>query len=208
MRLTAAGRVAALAAVLALAPAALPQEHGSGHAAEAEHGSGGAHDNVDGWKWANFAILAGLVGYAARKFGGAFFESRTLEIRKGIDEAGKMKAAADARASAVEARLASLGEEIADLRRTAQREAATESERLRLETQREMEKIRHQAEQEIASSLKSAQAELQQYAGRLAVDLARKKAVGRVGPSEQDALVRAFSTEVRKRPSMRTESPQ
>ncbi|MFN0169739.1 MAG: hypothetical protein ACKV22_25230 [Bryobacteraceae bacterium] len=198
-------RAVLLAAALLVLPPAFPQEHGSGHAAEAEHGSAGAHGNVDGWKWANFAILAGLIGYAARKFGGAFFEGRTQEIRKGIDEAGKMKADADARASAVESRLADLGEEIADLRRTAQREAATESERLRLETQREMEKIRHQAEQEIASSLKSAQAELQQYAAHLSVDLARKKAAGRVGAAEQDSMVRAFSADVRKRPSMKTQ---
>ncbi len=205
MNVTRVARMFLLASVLTLSPAALPQEHGSGHAAEAEHAGGGAHDNVDGWKWANFAILAGLIAYAARKFGGAFFEGRTLEIRKGIDEAGKMKAAADARAAAVESRLSNLGEEIADLRRTAHREAATEAERLRLETQREMEKIRHHAEQEMASSLKSAQAELQQYAAHLAVDLARKKAVGRVGAAEQDSLVRAFSADVRKRPSMRTE---
>jgi F0F1-type ATP synthase membrane subunit b/b' len=40
------------------------------------------------WKWANFLVLAGGIGYLIGKKGGPFFAARSVKIRKDIVEAG------------------------------------------------------------------------------------------------------------------------
>ncbi len=189
------GALRILLLLLASAVAAFP---------EAAHGGGDAHDNVDRWKIANFIILAGLIVYAGARFGRAFFAARTVEIVKGIEEARRMREAAEARAAAMEGRLANLNEEIEDLRRHARQEAAHAGDRIREETRREIEKMQAHAEQEIAAAQKFAQAELQRYAGQLAIRLARQKAAERIGVFEQDALVASFADRVRTLPALKS----
>ena len=63
---------------------------------------------MTGWKWANFAILAAGIGYLWVKQVGPFYAARSAEIRKGIEEAQKLRADADARAAAMDAKLANL----------------------------------------------------------------------------------------------------
>lgn len=192
------------AAVMVAALAALPA-YGQQHAGAAQHAGGGeSHDHVTNWKWANFVILAGAIAYAANKFGAAFFASRTREIQVGIEEARRMRESAEARASAMEARLANLDDEIGDLRLHARQEAAAEGERLRVETQRDLEKIQKQAEQEIAAAQKSAQAELRRFAAGLAIQLARQKAAERIRPADEEVLIASFADRVRTLPAVRS----
>ena len=105
-----------------------------------------------------------------------------------------MRADADARAAAMEARLANLGVEVEAMRKSARDEAAQEGERIRQETQRELAKIQTNADHEIASALKTAQLELKSYSAQLAIELARAKVRERMTPDDQDALVRNFVT--------------
>jgi len=165
------------------------QEHAP--AGEARHGESGEKD-MTGWKWANFAILVAALGYLAVKQGGPYFASRSIEIRKGIEDAQKMRADADARAAAMEARLANIGMEVEALRKSARDEAAQEGDRIRQETQRELAKIQTNADHEIASALKTAQIELKRYSAQLAIQLAGAKVRERMTAVDQDALVRRF----------------
>jgi F-type H+-transporting ATPase subunit b len=172
------------------------QEHAP--AGEAKHGEAEEKD-MTGWKWANFAILVVALGYLAVKQGGPYFASRSVEIRKAIEDATKMRAEADARAAAMEARLANIGVEIEGLRKSAREEAAQEGDRIRQETQRELAKIQTNADHEIASALKAAQLELKIYSGQLAIQLARAKVRERMTPNDQDALVRNFVDDLGRR---------
>src|SRR5271166_401930 len=74
------------------------------------------------WKWANFLILAGALGYLVSKPAGAYFRGQSDEITRGIAEAAKVKQDAEARAALIEKRLAGLGEEVAKLRSAAHEE--------------------------------------------------------------------------------------
>ena len=56
------------------------------------------------WKWANFIILAGVLGYFVYKKAGAFFRSRTETIRQGIEEADRLRRDAERRVQPVEVR--------------------------------------------------------------------------------------------------------
>ncbi len=157
----------------------------------AQHGESGEKD-MTGWKWANFAILVAALGFLVVKQGGPYFASRSIEIRKGIEDATKMRADADARAAAMEARLANIGAEIEAMKKSAREEAAQEGDRIRQETQRELAKIQANADHEIASALKAAQLELKSYSGQLAISLARAKVRQRMTPADQESLVRHF----------------
>jgi F-type H+-transporting ATPase subunit b len=158
--------------------------------------SKGEEKDLTGWKWANFAILAAGIGYLLAKQAGPYFTSRSIEIRKGIEEAKKLREDAEKRAAEMDARLASLGAEVEAMKKSSREEAEREGDRIRQETGREMAKIQANADREIAAALKAAQMELKSYAGQLAIDLAREKVRERMTPADQETLVRNFVTDL------------
>jgi F-type H+-transporting ATPase subunit b len=156
----------------------------------------GGEKDMTAWKWANFAILAAGIGYLLVKQAGPYFASRSLEIRKGIEDAQKLRAEAEERAAAMDARLAVLGVEVEAMRKASLEEASQEAHRFRQQTAQEMAKIQANADREISSALKAAQIELKSYAAQLAVDLARQKVRERMTPADQETLVRNFVTDL------------
>jgi F-type H+-transporting ATPase subunit b len=155
-----------------------------------------AEPDMMGWKWANFFILAAGIGYLLVKQGGPFFAARSQEIRKGIEEAQKLRADADARAAAMDAKLASLSADVETMRKASREEAALEDARIRQETERELAKMQANTDHEIASALKAAQLELKRYSAELAVDLAGARVRASMTPAVQDTLVRNFVTDL------------
>lgn len=160
--------------------------------AQESSGGEGSSGNLDLWKWANFLVLAGAIGYWVRKNAPAFFAARSLKIRKEIIEAEEARKDAEARAAAVDQRLANLEAEIAALRAEAHDEARAETARAAQHTAAELAKIQMHAEQEIASAGKAARMELKRYSADLAIELAERKIRARMTPATQDALVRGF----------------
>ena len=145
-----------------------------------------------GWKWANFIILVGALGYVIKKKAGPFFSARDAEIQKNIAAAHKMKEEADARMAEVEKRLAGIEADIRALRESARQEAAAEGERVRRETDREMAKVQAHAEMEIEAAVRSARLQLKIYTGKLATGLAREKVLARLTPQTQNKLIDLF----------------
>lgn len=145
------------------------------------------------WKWANFAVLAGALGYLIAKNAGPFFAARSRQIRKGILEAEEARAEAEARMAAVDARLANLQADIEALRREARAEEDSERERLRQEAAAELAKIQAHAEREIAAAGNAARLELKRHAARLALSLAEQKIRARMTAQDEDALLRSFT---------------
>ncbi len=148
------------------------------------------------WKWANFIILAGVLGYFIYKKAGAFFRSRTEAIRQGIEEADRLRRDAEQRAAEIERRMNNLQAEIDSLRKIAREEMAAENERLRRETEEGLQKIRQQAEQEISSAAKAARHEVRAHAAELALELAASKIRDRLNPATDDLLIASFLDEL------------
>jgi len=146
-----------------------------------------------GWMWANFVILAGVLGYFAWKFGGAFFRSRTELIQGGIAEASKLKRDADARAAEMERRLAAVGEEIERLKASAKAEFSAEGRRIEEETSQMVRRIQHHAEQEIAAITKHAREELRVFTAKLALDLAEGQVRSGMTADTDHRLVDGFT---------------
>jgi F-type H+-transporting ATPase subunit b len=160
--------------------------------AQEKEGGEGEGGNLLMWKWANFLVLAGALGYLIGKNAPSFFAARSEQIGKEMSEAQAERAAAEAQAAAVDKRLASLETEIAALRVTSRTEMAAETQRITQHTAAEIAKIQTNSEQEIVSAGKAARMELQRHAADLAIGLAEQKIRARMTPTTQDALVSSF----------------
>ena len=157
--------------------------------------------NLEWWKWANFLILAGALGWLIAKNAPQFFQSRTEEIQKGIATAAKLKQEAEERAAKVELRMASLQAEIEHLRGDAKAEMAKEAERLRQETEQYIARIQSRGEQEIAAISKHAEKDLRAFSAQLAIQLAEERIRARMSSETQNALVDAFLSQLDRRPA-------
>ncbi len=171
-----------LVLALALAPA---------FAAE-EGGHGGMKEPSIWWKWANFAVLVGGLGYLVSKHAPAYFESRNKEIRGGLREARKLREESDARVADIERRVSRLGADMDAMREAAKHEMAAEAERIRLETEKILAKVQANAEQEIAAATKFALHDLKVYSADLAIQLAAARVRDHLNPATQDKLVTDF----------------
>lgn len=173
--------------------------------AEKKEGKGGEGGAMLGWKWANFAILAGGLGYLIARNAGPFFDARTRKIRQGIAEAEMVRKEAEQRAGQVALRLSNLESDIAALRQSSKAEIESETARMAARTAGEIAKIRAQAESEIEAAGKAARTELKRYSAQLAIALAEQKVRARMNDQAQGALVDAFVRDLAN-PSARAES--
>lgn len=151
------------------------------------------------WKWINFAMLVGGLGYMAAKFAPPLFRARSEEIQQALADAAKVKKDAEAQAANIEQRLQNLQTEIENLRQTARNEAAAEGERIRGETERHLSRIQEQSVQEIALMTRAARHELRKYSTDLAVTLAAQRIRGRMTPDAEQKLVDGFLDDLRSR---------
>jgi len=161
----------------------------------AGHEGGSSTDELL-WKIVNFAILAGGLGYLIGKHAPAFFRNRSQAIQKSIQEAAAIKAQAEARAAEIERRIGQLDVEISSLRQAAALEMQREAERIRADTSLAIEKLRKQAEQEVASAAKAARMELKTFFARLTVQQAAQEVQKRMTPDLQARLVDRFAAEI------------
>lgn len=182
-----------LSAGVALAQESAAEHRNPDDRAHAEEKS---NPNEIYWKWANFAILVGVVGYLAQKNLGGYFAGRSAEIQKGIAEATAIRADAEERAASMERRMNNLEEELDRLQHEARAEMKKEADRLEQETVQLQAKIHKQAEQEIASMMNLAKQELKAYSADLALNLAEEEIRRRLNPQVQGQLVRRFGTEL------------
>ena len=174
----------AVALLLAAAPALAAEEGGSGD----------LFNTTIGWvfRWLQFAILFGGLGYLIWKKAPAFFRARAETIVAAITEAAKVKEEAERRLREAEDKLARLDQELAALREAAQRDAAAEAERIREATRAEAAKIERAAQMEIEATERAARIELKAMAARLAIDRAEALIRRQMTPQTESALVRAF----------------
>ena len=143
---------------------------------------------------ANFAVVAGIIFWFAKKNLPAMFRSRTASIQNAMEEARKTSQEAKRRLSNIEARLSKLDVEIGEMRWAAEQEAANEEMRIKEAAEEDARKIVESAEQEIMAAAKLARRELKAYAADLAVSLAKNQI--RVDPSTDQGLMRSFTEQL------------
>jgi F-type H+-transporting ATPase subunit b len=146
----------------------------------------------------NFAVIAGIIFWAGRKYLPAAFRDRTAGIQKAMQEAQAASAEARRKLAEIESRLAKLDVEIGAMRDTAEREATAEAARIQAAAEEDARKIVQAAQQEIAAAAKAARRDLTAYAAHLAVALAQKQI--HVDAATDEALVRNFAGQLNAAP--------
>jgi F-type H+-transporting ATPase subunit b len=142
----------------------------------------------------NFAVVFGVLFWAAKKYLPGAFRNRTASIQKAMEEARRASEDANRRLAEIELRLSKLGDEIKSLTATADREIAEEEGRVRAAAEEEAQRIVEAAGQEIDAAAKAARRDLTSYAADLAVSLAKRQI--HVDQSTDEALVRQFSSRI------------
>jgi F-type H+-transporting ATPase subunit b len=170
------------------------------HAAE-ESGNATTERANEIFKWINFAIVAGLIGWVFLKLTPPFFRKNAETISSAITKATAAKAEADRQLREAEEKLARLEQEVAQLRATAQREAAAEAERLRAIAQTDIQRVGLAAKAEIEAAERAARLELKVIAANLAVDGAESLLAKQLTPQAQESLVAAFVKSLEGRPN-------
>ncbi len=139
----------------------------------------------------NFAVIAGVIVWAGRKYLPGMFRDRTAAIQKAMQEAQKASEEARRKLAEIESRLMKLDGEIGMMRDAAEKEGAAEEARIQAAAQEDARKIVASAEQEIAAAAKAARRQLTAHAADLAVGLAQKQI--HVDAATDQALVRNFA---------------
>lgn len=124
------------------------------------------------FRWLNFILVFGGIGYLLAKNGGGFFRANAKAIASSIHEATAAKAEADRALSEVEGKISRLDQEVAEMREASRRNWSAESERLRASGAAEIEKINLAARAELGASERAAQHQLREIAATLAVERA------------------------------------
>ncbi len=124
------------------------------------------------FRWLNFFLVFGGIAYLLKKHGGAFFRDNANAIAASIHEAAAVKAEADRELREVDAKMARLDQDIAELREAARRDSIAEAERLKASGQTEIEKIGQAARAELDATARAAQQELRVLAASMAVERA------------------------------------
>jgi F-type H+-transporting ATPase subunit b len=142
----------------------------------------------------NFAIIAVILIWAARKYLPGTFRNRTASIQQALQEARAASQDANRRLADIETRLRQLDVEIGRMQSSAESEAAAEEARIQKAAEDDVRKVVLAAEQEIAAAAKQARRELSNYTASLAISLAGKQIS--VDSNTDQVLVRTFAAKL------------
>jgi len=142
----------------------------------------------------NFAVVAAVIVWAWKKNLPLYFRTRNASIQRAMQEAQKSSEEARQRLAEIEARLSKLDAEISGMRSAAEKEAASEEERIRSAAGDDTKKVMESAEQEIVAAVKTARRELKEFAADLAVSLAKKQI--HVDAATDQSLIHNFAEQL------------
>jgi len=140
----------------------------------------------------NFAILAGVLFYFARKPVVNGIRNSIESVRTLLKEAEQSRRASEARMKEAEERLAGADKEISDLLEAARREGEAEQERIISEAAQALEKLKAETAMAMEQELKKAQDLLRKEAADAAVALAEKIIRKNVTPEDQARFVTEY----------------
>lgn len=143
------------------------------------------------WKTANLLLFFGLVWWLLKKPFTNFFRERRGEIEKALAKAGEDRTRAEALAAQLASRLAQIETELQNLKAAARKDAEAEHAALLRDAEAEAARIVERTTGEIESRVRHARVELTEYAGDLAVEMAREMLARGVTPEDQKRLVSA-----------------
>jgi F-type H+-transporting ATPase subunit b len=142
------------------------------------------------FEFINFAIIALAIVIPLLRIMPRIIRKRSQTLRHDLESARKVTADATTRLSAVEAKLARLDEEIAEIRAHVEEDSKNDEVRIKSTIEDERSRIVAAAEQEIATAAAQAKRGLQRFAADLAIEQAARKLA--LTPETDRALIAEF----------------
>lgn len=125
-------------------------------------------------KAVNLIIFSLVLFYLLRKPTRAFFSNRLREVRGTLERAARDREEATKKMAEIDARLARLDVDLAEIKAQGDREAQAEEARLKADAAADAERLRLIAQREIEAAKQTALAELRTFAAEKSVDLAEQ----------------------------------
>ena len=146
------------------------------------------------FEFTNFAVIVLLVGIPIAKVLPKMFRKRSETLVANLKTAREATADANARLSAVEAKLAGLDDEIKKFRTQVEQESLQDEARVKSSLAEESARIVQAAEQELSVAAAQARRGLRHFAADLAIEQAAKQLV--LTPETDRALIAEFVGQV------------
>jgi len=144
------------------------------------------------WRFANFAILAGLLFYYTRKPIAAAIKNSIESVKKLMKEAKESRKNSEARMKEAEEKLAGVDKEINELLASARKEGEAERERILAEASGALEKLKAETSMAIEQELKKAKDILKRETADAAVALAEEILSKKITPEDQSKFVAEY----------------
>ena len=125
------------------------------------------------WQLANLVLFLGVLLYFVARPMAAMFRQRQLDVEKRLNEAKALREEAAQLGIQVKERMSRLDREITEIRARGHAEGEIEQAALAERADREVERVRKEAEQEISRRLAAAKQELRKTAADLTAGVAR-----------------------------------
>jgi len=162
------------------------------HVAEEEHDSPYAVV----FRWVNFLILFGGLGYLIREPAAEFFESRRQAIRAGLESAEKAQVDSNRQLAEIEERIARLSSEVERIGAEARESAQTERQRIVAEAKMEADRILEQSRQEIERLSRGFGLEIRAHVADLVIAGAEKRLRTEVSEDDQKRIILRFGKDL------------
>jgi F-type H+-transporting ATPase subunit b len=178
-----------------------PPEHSTEHGA-AEHGGGHGEPHVDGGKLAaqivNFLLLVGVLVFFGGRAVSKALTARHQQLKADLAAASEARAAAEAQLKKQEKRLASLEQEIANIRAGIATEAEAEKARLIELAEERARRIQDETKFLVDQQVKEAEVQLRREAAQAAVEMAEQIVRRSLDGNDRQRMVDSFVADVAK----------
>jgi F-type H+-transporting ATPase subunit b len=150
------------------------------------------------WKFINLAIFTAAGIYVLRKPINQALLARREAIQQELIRAKQEREQALARVAEADNLLGRLDDDVRTIQEQAGEEATSEKQRIAASTEREIEKLKQQAQREMETADKLARKELRQFLAEKSVQMARESIRTQMRPEDDTALIRESIGELRR----------
>ncbi len=137
-------------------------------------------------------MLLGIIGWFARKPIKDAIASRSVNIKKDMDEINALRKQAQDRYTEIETRLQGYDRKLAEMKGEAEREAAAEAREIAARAERDAQQIQNAAERTIRDETLRARHALRRDAVELAVKIAEEQLKMQITEADQRRLASEF----------------
>jgi F-type H+-transporting ATPase subunit b len=150
------------------------------------------------WKFLNLAIFTAAAIYILRKPINQALLARREAIQQELVTAQQEREQALARVAEADSLLSRLDDDVRTVQEQAREEVTSEKQRIIASTEREIEKLKQQAQREMETADKLARKELRQFLADKSVQVARESIRSQMRPEDDTALIQENIGELRR----------